>query len=103
MQSDRFASHGYVPQAFTHGTLHVDDSSAASRFLTEVLGLEAHPAYTKVVYAVLSVVCYQSDPIYHTKPIWTSIDSWQYGVDQGANWQGNAWRPATYHYYPRYN
>jgi len=59
--------------------------------------------YTKVVYAVLSVVCYQSDPIYHTKPIWTSIDSWQYGVDQGANWQGNTWRPATYHYYPRYN
>jgi len=50
-QSERFASHGYVPQAFTHGTLHVDDSAATTSFLQEVLGLDAHQAYSHVIYA----------------------------------------------------
>ena len=50
MESDRFASHGFVPQAFTHGTLHTNDAPACGRFMNEVLGLDTHNAYTKVVY-----------------------------------------------------
>jgi catechol-2,3-dioxygenase len=50
LESERFASHGYVPQAFTHGTLHTDDVAVCSPFLTGVLGLDAHQAYAKVIY-----------------------------------------------------
>ena len=50
MDAERFAGRGFVPQAFTHGTLHTDDAKACERFLTEVLGLETHAAYTHVVY-----------------------------------------------------
>jgi len=48
--SDRFADHGYLPQAFTHGTLHTDDAETCGQFMREVLGLDAHKAYSKVIY-----------------------------------------------------
>lgn len=50
VESERFASHGFVPQAFTHGTLHTDSAPDCQRFVNEVLGLDAHQAYTKVIY-----------------------------------------------------
>jgi catechol-2,3-dioxygenase len=50
LDSQRFASYGFMPQAFTHGTLHTDDSAACQRWLSDVLGLETHQAYTRVIY-----------------------------------------------------
>ncbi|HLG74535.1 MAG TPA: VOC family protein [Chloroflexota bacterium] len=49
-ESERFESHGYVPQAFTHGTLHTDNAPNCEKFVKEVLGLDAHQAYTHVIY-----------------------------------------------------
>lgn len=50
MESERFASRGFVPQAFTHGTLHTDSAPDCDRFLSQVLGLNTHQAYTHVIY-----------------------------------------------------
>ncbi len=50
LNSDQFPGRGYVPQAFTHGTLASDNLEASKRFYTEVLGLEIFRAYDKVVY-----------------------------------------------------
>lgn len=50
LESERFASRGFVPQAFTHGTLHTDSAPACERFLSQVLGLDTHQAYTHVIY-----------------------------------------------------
>lgn len=41
---------GYVPQAFTHGTLGSADLDVCERFATEVLGLEVHRAYATARY-----------------------------------------------------
>ena len=40
LEDPRFAARGYVPQAFTHGTLQCDDIERSRQFYTEVLGLE---------------------------------------------------------------
>jgi catechol 2,3-dioxygenase-like lactoylglutathione lyase family enzyme len=40
LNSERFPGRGYVPQAFTHGTLQCDDIERSRRFYVEVLGLE---------------------------------------------------------------
>ncbi|HEX9880431.1 MAG TPA: VOC family protein [Candidatus Binatia bacterium] len=50
MPADRFPGRGYVPQAFTHGTLASHDLEVSKRFYTEVLGLEVHRAYQQVLY-----------------------------------------------------
>ncbi len=50
LASDQFSGKGYVPQAFTHGTLASDNLEVSKRFYTEVLGLEIFKAYEKVVY-----------------------------------------------------
>ncbi len=47
---ERFPGKGYLPQAFTHGTLASNDHEVAKRFYTEVLGLEVHQAYEQVIY-----------------------------------------------------
>src|SRR5207302_5053922 len=49
-RSEAFARRGYVPQAFTHGTLVSTDDKATAAFCTDVLGLEAWQAYPKVTY-----------------------------------------------------
>jgi hypothetical protein len=46
LNSERFAGRGYVPQAFTHGTLQCDDVERSRRFYFEVLGLESPPVST---------------------------------------------------------
>src|SRR5205823_6151758 len=43
-------SRGYLPQAFTHGTLGCADAEAYGKFAEEVLGLEVHKAYANVRY-----------------------------------------------------
>jgi catechol-2,3-dioxygenase len=52
MPEARFPGRGYVPQALTHGTLAVADSTVSTRFYHEVLGLDVHNAYGegRVVY-----------------------------------------------------
>jgi len=47
---DRLPSKGFIPQAFTHGTLGCADSEAYGKFVEEVLGLEVHKAYANVRY-----------------------------------------------------
>jgi catechol 2,3-dioxygenase-like lactoylglutathione lyase family enzyme len=51
LDAEGFERRGYVPQAFTHGTMSTADAPAYIRFLNEVLGLDAHQAYSRVVYA----------------------------------------------------
>lgn len=46
----RFPGRGYVPQAFTHGTLVARDLDASREFYTNILGLEVHRFSSKVIY-----------------------------------------------------
>jgi catechol 2,3-dioxygenase-like lactoylglutathione lyase family enzyme len=41
---------GYIPQAFSHGTLQCDDSQASQHFYTEVLGLEIAGRMNTAIY-----------------------------------------------------
>jgi catechol 2,3-dioxygenase-like lactoylglutathione lyase family enzyme len=45
-----FPGRGYVPQAFTHGTLVSRDMEASKKFYTEVMNLEVHRFSTQVIY-----------------------------------------------------
>ena len=47
---ERFPGRGYVPQAFTHGTLASADITVSGRFYAEALGLEVIRARHQVVY-----------------------------------------------------
>jgi catechol 2,3-dioxygenase-like lactoylglutathione lyase family enzyme len=48
--AEQFAGRGYMPQAFTHGTLACEDMEASRKFYTDTLGLETHPANPNVFY-----------------------------------------------------
>ena len=65
LSSERFADQGYVPQAFTHGTLENDDLKASERFYREALGLEVvklwpSSCYVKHPATPWYVVCLQA-------------------------------------------
>jgi len=47
---ERFPGRGYVPQAFTHGTLVAHDLNVSRDFYSNVLGLEVHRFSTIVIY-----------------------------------------------------
>jgi catechol 2,3-dioxygenase-like lactoylglutathione lyase family enzyme len=47
---DRFPGRGYVPQAFTHGTLQCDSVEKSRRFYVEVLGLEIAAGFNTAQY-----------------------------------------------------
>lgn len=47
---ERFPGRGYVPQAFTHGTLVSRDMEVSKKFYTEVLNLEVHRFSGHVIY-----------------------------------------------------
>lgn len=47
---EKFPGRGYVPQAFTHGTLVAHDLNISRDFYTNVLGLEVHRFSTIVMY-----------------------------------------------------
>ncbi len=47
---ERFPGRGYVPQAFTHGTLACGDLKTSGNFYANVLGLEVHQANDHVLY-----------------------------------------------------
>jgi len=50
ISSERFPGRGYVPQAFTHGTLQCDDVERSRRFYVEVLGLEIAAGFNTAQY-----------------------------------------------------
>ena len=50
LNSERFPGRGYVPQAFTHGTLQCDDVERSRRFYVEVLGLEIAAGFNTAQY-----------------------------------------------------
>jgi catechol 2,3-dioxygenase-like lactoylglutathione lyase family enzyme len=47
---ERFPGRGYVPQAFTHGTLVATDLDANRNFYSDVLNLEVHRFSSHVIY-----------------------------------------------------
>jgi catechol 2,3-dioxygenase-like lactoylglutathione lyase family enzyme len=50
LTDDRFPGRGYLPQAFTHGTLQCDDVEKSRRFYVEVLGLEIAAGFNTAQY-----------------------------------------------------
>jgi catechol 2,3-dioxygenase-like lactoylglutathione lyase family enzyme len=50
LPAERFPGRGYVPQAFTHGTIACRDKDVSARFYTDVLGLEVHHANKVAMY-----------------------------------------------------
>ena len=50
LTDERFAGRGFLPQAFTHGTLQCDDIERSRRFYTEVLGLEILAGFNNAQY-----------------------------------------------------
>jgi catechol 2,3-dioxygenase-like lactoylglutathione lyase family enzyme len=57
--AERFPDRGYVPQAFTHGTLACEDMEASRKFYTNTLGLETYQANPNVFYIKhLNTKCY---------------------------------------------
>ncbi len=65
LPKEKFSGKGYVPQAFTHGTLENDDLEASERFYREVLGLEVvklwpSSCYVKHPSTPWYVVCIQA-------------------------------------------
>ena len=50
LTDERFPGRGYLPQAFTHGTLQCDDIERSRRFYTEVLGLEITAGFNTAQY-----------------------------------------------------
>jgi catechol 2,3-dioxygenase-like lactoylglutathione lyase family enzyme len=50
LKNDHFPGRGYVPQAFTHGTLQCDNVERSRRFYVEVLGLEIAAGFNMAQY-----------------------------------------------------
>jgi catechol 2,3-dioxygenase-like lactoylglutathione lyase family enzyme len=50
LTTERFAGRGYLPQAFTHGTLQCDNTEKSRRFYIEVLGLEIAAGFNMAQY-----------------------------------------------------
>ncbi len=50
LNSECFPGRGYVPQAFTHGTLQCDDVEKSRRFYVDVLGLEIAAGFSTAQY-----------------------------------------------------
>src|SRR5262249_20895518 len=50
LTAERFPERGYLPQAFTHGTLQCDNTEKSRRFYVEVLGLEIAAGFNMAQY-----------------------------------------------------
>jgi catechol 2,3-dioxygenase-like lactoylglutathione lyase family enzyme len=50
LNGERFPGRGYMPQAFTHGTLQCDDIERSRRFYVEALGLEIAAGFSTAQY-----------------------------------------------------
>lgn len=74
LNHDRFPGRGYVPQAFTHGTLQCDDVEKSRRFYVEVLGLEIAAGFNTAQYikhpsAPWYIVVLQRSPRQYLAPV----------------------------------
>jgi catechol 2,3-dioxygenase-like lactoylglutathione lyase family enzyme len=74
LSSERFPGRGYLPQAFTHGTLQCDDIERSRRFYTEVLGLEIAAGFNSAQYikhasAPWYIVVLKRSPRQYLKPV----------------------------------
>jgi catechol 2,3-dioxygenase-like lactoylglutathione lyase family enzyme len=74
LTSDRFPGRGYLPQAFTHGTLQCDDVERSRRFYVEVLGLEIAAGFNTAQYIKHSstpwyIVVLQRSPRQYLAPV----------------------------------
>ena len=74
LPNDHFPGRGYVPQAFTHGTLQCDDLERSRRFYTEVLGLEIAAGFSTAQYikhpaAPWYIVILQRKPRQYLAPV----------------------------------
>jgi catechol 2,3-dioxygenase-like lactoylglutathione lyase family enzyme len=74
LTSDRFPGRGYLPQAFTHGTLQCDDVERSRRFYVEVLGLEIAAGFNTAQYikhpsTPWYVVVLQRSPRHYLAPV----------------------------------
>jgi catechol 2,3-dioxygenase-like lactoylglutathione lyase family enzyme len=74
LTSDRFPGRGYLPQAFTHGTLQCDDVERSRRFYVEVLGLEIAAGFNTAQYikhpsAPWYIVVLQRSPRQYLAPV----------------------------------
>jgi catechol 2,3-dioxygenase-like lactoylglutathione lyase family enzyme len=74
LTSDRFPGRGYLPQAFTHGTLQCDDIQRSRRFYVEVLGLEIAAGFNTAQYIKHSstpwyIVVLQRSPRQYLAPV----------------------------------
>ena len=50
INTEQFSGRGYLPQAFTHGTLQCDDIARSRRFYVEALGLEIAAGFSTAQY-----------------------------------------------------
>src|SRR5580765_8894206 len=71
---ERFPGRGYLPQAFTHGTLQCDNVERSRRFYTEVLGLEIAAGFSTAQYikhpaAPWYIVILQRKPRQYLAPV----------------------------------
>jgi catechol 2,3-dioxygenase-like lactoylglutathione lyase family enzyme len=74
LNHERFPGRGYVPQAFTHGTLQCDDVEKSRRFYVEVLGLEIAAGFKMAQYikhpsAPWYIVVLQRSPRQYLAPV----------------------------------
>jgi len=73
LKSERFPGRGYVPQAFTHGTLQCDNIERSRRFYVDVLGLEIAAGFSMAQYikhpaTPWYIVVLQRSPRQYLKP-----------------------------------
>ncbi len=74
LADDRFPGRGYVPQAFSHGTLQCDEIEKSRRFYVEVLGLEIAAGFNTAQYikhpsTPWYIVVLQRSPRQYLRPV----------------------------------
>ena len=74
LTNERFPGRGYVPQAFTHGTLQCDNVERSRQFYVDVLGLEIAAGFNTAQYikhpsAPWYIVVLQRSPRQHLEPV----------------------------------
>ena len=74
LSEERFPGRGYLPQAFTHGTLQCDNVERSRRFYVEVLGLEIAAGFNTAQYikhpaAPWYIVVLQRSPRQYLAPV----------------------------------
>ncbi|HEX7229674.1 MAG TPA: VOC family protein [Candidatus Binatia bacterium] len=74
LTAERFPERGYLPQAFTHGTLQCDNTEKSRRFYVEVLGLEIAAGFNMAQYikhpsSPWYIVVLQRSPRQYLRPV----------------------------------